>query len=49
MDRHANAGLALCVAKNASFADGIAEAKDILASGKANDVLKRLLTLNLEH
>ena len=45
----ANAGLALSVTKNVSFENGIAEAKEIIASGKANDVLKRLLTLNIEH
>jgi len=42
----ANAGLALSVAKNISFENGIAEAKEILASGKANDVLTKLLSLN---
>ncbi len=42
----ANAGLALSIFKNISFIDGIAEAKEILASGKANEVLKKLLTIN---
>jgi anthranilate phosphoribosyltransferase len=41
-----NAGLALSVAKNVSFEDGIAEAKEILASGKANEVLTKLLKIN---
>lgn len=42
----ANAGLAISVAKNISFIDGIAEAKEIIQSGKAALVLKKLLDIN---
>jgi len=38
--------LALSVAKNVSFEDGIAEAKEIVVSGKANQVLSNLLSVN---
>jgi anthranilate phosphoribosyltransferase len=42
----ANAGLAISVGKNISFIDGIAEAKEIIESGKAALVLKKLLEIN---
>ncbi|MCX6182386.1 MAG: anthranilate phosphoribosyltransferase, partial [Bacteroidetes bacterium] len=42
----ANAGLAISIAKNISYENGIAEAKEIIQSGKAAEVLKKLLTLN---
>ncbi len=42
----ANAGLAISIAKDVSFIDGIAEAKEIIQSGKAALVLKKLLEIN---
>ncbi|MFM7022766.1 MAG: anthranilate phosphoribosyltransferase [Flavobacteriales bacterium] len=42
----ANAGLAISIGKDISFEAGIAEAKEILASGKAASVLKKLLEIN---
>ncbi len=42
----ANAGLAISVGKGVSFKDGISEANEIIQSGKAALVLKKLLEIN---